>query len=190
MKQNPQKGAALVEFAIVAPVFFAIVFGLIEFGRAYFVVNTLTEMTRRGARVASVCPPTDPRIYQQTLFNSPVSTSQQSRIVNTVLLNNIKLEYFDADSDRISYFNSHQSPNAIDADEFNKIAFVSVKIVNYTHHLIFPPGIDIDLGDNNTDEDGDKVFAMTVLPRESLGVVCTGTNGSCDTLDKNHCPFS
>ncbi len=54
-----QSGAALVEFAGVALVFFMIVFGIIEFARAFFIYNTLIEATRRGARVAAICPPND-----------------------------------------------------------------------------------------------------------------------------------
>ncbi len=51
-----QRGAAMVEFALIALLFFIILFGIIEFGRAFFTYNTLVEATRRGARVAAVCP--------------------------------------------------------------------------------------------------------------------------------------
>ncbi len=45
-------GAAVVEFAVVAPVFFAMVFGMIEFGRVVMVQQVLTNAAREGARVA------------------------------------------------------------------------------------------------------------------------------------------
>jgi Flp pilus assembly protein TadG len=45
-----RRGASLVEFAVVAPVFFLIVMGLIEFGRAFMVKELLTEAARRGCR--------------------------------------------------------------------------------------------------------------------------------------------
>ena len=47
-----RRGAAAVEFAIVAPIFFMLVFGMIEFGRALMVQQVLTNASREGARVA------------------------------------------------------------------------------------------------------------------------------------------
>jgi len=47
-----RRGAAVVEFAVVAPVFFMLVFGMIEFGRAIMVQQILTNASREGARVA------------------------------------------------------------------------------------------------------------------------------------------
>ena len=44
--------AAVVEFAIVAPVFFLMVFGMIEFGRMLMVQQVLTNAAREGARRA------------------------------------------------------------------------------------------------------------------------------------------
>lgn len=50
--RRKRRGAALVEFAIVAPLFFLIVFGIIEFGRAIMVQQVLTNASREGARLA------------------------------------------------------------------------------------------------------------------------------------------
>jgi Flp pilus assembly protein TadG len=47
-----RRGAAAVEFAIVAPVFFLLVFGMIEFGRMVMVQQILTNASREGARKA------------------------------------------------------------------------------------------------------------------------------------------
>jgi Flp pilus assembly protein TadG len=46
-------GAAAVEFAIVAPVFFLLVIGMIEVGRAMMVQQVLINASRVGARQAS-----------------------------------------------------------------------------------------------------------------------------------------
>ena len=53
-----RRGAALVEFAVVVPVFFLMVFGMIEFGRAIMVQQVLTNAAREGARVAVLDSPT------------------------------------------------------------------------------------------------------------------------------------
>lgn len=47
-----QRGAAAVEFAIVAPVFLLLVFGMIEYGRMVMVQQMLTNASREGARRA------------------------------------------------------------------------------------------------------------------------------------------
>jgi Flp pilus assembly protein TadG len=50
--RRKRQGAAAVEFAIVAPVFFLMIFGMIEFGRAVMVKQVLTNASREGARLA------------------------------------------------------------------------------------------------------------------------------------------
>jgi len=45
-------GAATVEFAVVVPVFFLLVFGMIEFGRMVMVQQVITNASREGARQA------------------------------------------------------------------------------------------------------------------------------------------
>jgi Flp pilus assembly protein TadG len=47
-----RRGAAAVEFAIVAPLFFLLVFGMLEFGRMVMVQQILTNASREGARKA------------------------------------------------------------------------------------------------------------------------------------------
>jgi Flp pilus assembly protein TadG len=52
MFRRKRRGASVVEFAIVAPVFFLLVFGMIEYGRMVMVQQVLTNATREGARRA------------------------------------------------------------------------------------------------------------------------------------------
>jgi Flp pilus assembly protein TadG len=47
------KGAAIIEFALVVPILFLLVWGIISFSRAYQRLNALTSSLREGARVAS-----------------------------------------------------------------------------------------------------------------------------------------
>lgn len=47
-----ERGSTLVEFSIAATVFLTAMFGVIEFGRALWVHNALTDAARRGARYA------------------------------------------------------------------------------------------------------------------------------------------
>ena len=50
--QKKRLGASAVEFAIVAPLFFLLVFGMIEFGRMVMIQQVLTNASREGARQA------------------------------------------------------------------------------------------------------------------------------------------
>ena len=53
-RARPQRGAATVEFALLAIVFFMVLLGIMEFGRLMYVWNTTQEVTRRAAREAVV----------------------------------------------------------------------------------------------------------------------------------------
>lgn len=53
-----RKGAAVVEFALIAPILFLLVFGMIEFGRMIMVQQVLTNAAREGARLAVLDSPT------------------------------------------------------------------------------------------------------------------------------------
>lgn len=46
-----ERGAAVLEFALVLPLLLLLVFAVAEFGRAYYQVITLTHAAREGARV-------------------------------------------------------------------------------------------------------------------------------------------
>jgi Flp pilus assembly protein TadG len=49
-----ERGAAAVEFALVLPLLLALIFGMIDFGRAYNQQITLTQLAREGARLVSL----------------------------------------------------------------------------------------------------------------------------------------
>jgi Flp pilus assembly pilin Flp len=49
-----EAGAAVVEFALVLPILMLIVFGIIDFGRAFYTSNNLVSAVREGARFAAV----------------------------------------------------------------------------------------------------------------------------------------
>jgi Flp pilus assembly protein TadG len=52
-RKQGRRGAAATEFALVAPIFFLMVIGFIEFGRAMMVQEVLINASRVGARMAS-----------------------------------------------------------------------------------------------------------------------------------------
>ncbi|HEU4871010.1 MAG TPA: TadE family protein [Pyrinomonadaceae bacterium] len=55
--KQDEKGSTLVEYAIGASVFLMAVFAVLEFGRALWVHNALTDAARQGARYAVLNTP-------------------------------------------------------------------------------------------------------------------------------------
>ncbi|WP_254510787.1 TadE/TadG family type IV pilus assembly protein [Anatilimnocola floriformis] len=50
--RKQRRGAAAVEFAVVAPVFFLLVFGMVEYGRMVMVQQIIVNSAREGCRAA------------------------------------------------------------------------------------------------------------------------------------------
>jgi Flp pilus assembly protein TadG len=72
-KVGKRRGAAIVEFAVVAPIFLTLIAGTIEIGRAIVVVQLLTNASREGARVGG---------YSTTSATSTVTTAVNSYLSN------------------------------------------------------------------------------------------------------------
>ena len=72
-----RKGAIIVEFALTVPFLFIIVFGVIDFSRAYSQLNATNAALREGARLASVMK--DP-----SLAGSQSLVRQKVRATSTV----------------------------------------------------------------------------------------------------------
>jgi Flp pilus assembly protein TadG len=69
-----ERGTALVEFALIAPILFLFLFGIIEFGRALNYYNDLTQLAGQGARAA---------IVSRNRTTRPSSVRSRSRIPPT-----------------------------------------------------------------------------------------------------------
>lgn len=63
-----EEGAAAVEFAIVATLFFMLVFGIIDFGFAFHSWNNAANAAREGARKAAIDP--DPQHVRDRVLAS------------------------------------------------------------------------------------------------------------------------
>jgi Flp pilus assembly protein TadG len=58
LRSNNQKGAGLVEFAVLAPLLVVLLFSLVEFGLSLYSKEVLTNASREGARYGVVyCSP-------------------------------------------------------------------------------------------------------------------------------------
>jgi Flp pilus assembly protein TadG len=54
--QSRQRGQALVEFALMMPLFALLAFGLLDFGRVVYAQNTVSEAAREASRVGTLEP--------------------------------------------------------------------------------------------------------------------------------------
>jgi Flp pilus assembly protein TadG len=52
--RRDERGGALIEFTILAPVFFLIVFGIIEWGSIFYIQNNMVNSARQAARSVAV----------------------------------------------------------------------------------------------------------------------------------------
>ena len=161
MKSNKrQSGITTVEFAIVAAVLITVIIAVIDISRLFFSVAALNEATRRGARVAAVCPINDPAIAQVAVFNVSGETGP-SPIVGGLETQHIDVEYLNVNGAPVT--------NPTSVAGFMTIRYVRVGINGFQLQT-FVPGLSrvISVPD----------FAAT-LPRESLGVPREGVIVPC-----------
>jgi Flp pilus assembly protein TadG len=80
-----ERGQALVEFSLIGIVFFLLIFGMIDVGRAVMNYNTLAEATREGTRYAIVhgADSSDPSGPGSAYFSSPSTDTNVTAAVES-----------------------------------------------------------------------------------------------------------
>lgn len=124
INKHKQKGAETVEFAMIALLFFALLFAIIEFSRALFVWNALAEATRRGARMAVICPVGSPIPSQVAIYDVVGGTLGTSPIINGLTPAMVTVAYLN-------------QAGVVEANP-TLIKFAEVSITGYVHTLIIP----------------------------------------------------
>ncbi len=78
LRGRKRRGAGVVEFAIIAPLLFMLLFGIFEFGRMVMVQQILTNASREGARRAILENTSDSEVQQVVidyLANADISSA-------------------------------------------------------------------------------------------------------------------
>lgn len=184
-----QRGATMVEFAIIGLLFFMLLFGIIEFGRAFFTYNTLLEATRRGARVAAVCPVSSDGVSyvkQVTMFNTPTASPPSTGVLG-LTANNIRVKYYNSDMSSVLSSDSGPFPSSTWDTMYGNIAFVEVSLtpqdnINAFKHALYIP-LFFRIFNVGPQTDGSHSAITTVLPSGSLGRV-----GNTNPVVKRCCP--
>jgi Flp pilus assembly protein TadG len=90
--RNNERGSTLVEFSIGVTVFLTAMFGVMEFGRALWVHNALTDAARRGARYATMHSPNDANLVKNVVvYGDPAGSSQP--MLNNLTTANVNVSY-------------------------------------------------------------------------------------------------
>jgi hypothetical protein len=154
-----QKGQTLIEFPIVLfLLFLPLALGVMEFGRALYVWNTIAEATRRGTRLAVVSgfeggdynPTEIENIKNWTIFGKDGTASS---ILTNLTTNDVAVEYLDR--------------NHAATTTYENVRYVRVGITNYKFKPVLCSLLNLPL------EIPIPSFSTT-LPRESLGIVPKG----------------
>ena len=87
-----ERGSTLVEFAIGVTVFLTAMFAVLEFGRALWVHNALTDAARRGARYATMHSQGDiDSVKNVVVYGDPAGSGQP--MVNNLTTANVNVTY-------------------------------------------------------------------------------------------------
>jgi Flp pilus assembly protein TadG len=90
--RSDQRGSTLVEFSIAATVFLMSMFAVIEFGRALWIHNALSDATRRGARYAVLHSAADiNQVKNVVVYGDPAGGGQP--MVDNLSVSNVNVTY-------------------------------------------------------------------------------------------------
>jgi len=159
MNKFRQKGTTTVEFAIIGAAMMFVLLLSIEMSRMMFVINALGEATRRGARVAAVCPINDPEIARVAVFSAV--GDDNSPIIHDLDTSNILLSYLDENGAAVL-------GTLTDPATFVTIRYVRVEIQNFTHRMVLPIPVSFTMPPQ-----------PSTFPRESLGIPRAGVIQAC-----------
>jgi TadE-like protein len=98
------KGQSLVEMALVCMIFFFLLFGILEFGRALYTYNTIVQNTRAAARwaVVNVLDNSDVADIAKTknivLYGDPIGSGTPLLIGMTAAMVNVSVNPLEVDT--------------------------------------------------------------------------------------------
>lgn len=131
-----ERGTTMAEFAVVAAVFFMIIFGIVEFGRLLYTYNALTDASRRGARYAVLHQQADiacvknVAVYGETHVDPTTCVPNAAALINGLDTTMVVVTYDGADADN----NPATPPTAYGMN----LGTATVSIQNYSFTLGIP----------------------------------------------------
>jgi Flp pilus assembly protein TadG len=125
-----QRGASLLEFSIAATVFLTVLFAIVEFGRALWVHNALTDAARRGARYAVLHKASEIEDVKKVVVYGDLT--ETTPILENLTTNNVDVVY--------SGFNLDQGTVRVSVHDYQfqmilPLVVSSIQMPNYTTTL-------------------------------------------------------
>lgn len=127
MKQ-PQRGVALVEFALALPLLLILTFITVEFGRALYDYNTLTKAVRDATRYLSMRAPQTNMLQAKNLVIYGNTAGSGSPLLPGLTLSNVP------------------DPVWSSSGSFPVINTVTVSVTNFTFRSLFPGAFGMGFG--------------------------------------------
>src|SRR5262245_10407940 len=91
-----ERGTSVAEFAVVALIFFTMIFAIIEFGRMLYTHNALADATRRGARFAVLHPGTDgAAVKNEVVYGSNLTVDKDGNVTSPPLIAGLTTDMVD-----------------------------------------------------------------------------------------------
>ena len=134
-RRKTERGTTIAEFAVVALLFFTIIFGIIEFGRLLYTHNALTDATRRGARFASLHDGTsEAAVKNEVVYGSKATYDEEgnptsSPVINGLTTDMVQVTYLGVPLDATGETTTNYGTN---------LGTATVKIDGYTFDLLIP----------------------------------------------------
>ncbi|HEY8226431.1 MAG TPA: TadE/TadG family type IV pilus assembly protein [Pyrinomonadaceae bacterium] len=135
-KPNSERGAAVVEFTLVASFFLMMLCAIVSGGHLFFTHNAMVEATRRGARYAATqCKPnlsgcpgsagTVDRVKNMVLYGTP--TAGTTPLVYNLQASNITVTYSND-------FNIAAGTVSVQIDNYQYVFAVGGLTINMPHY--------------------------------------------------------
>ncbi len=137
-----ERGASMVEFAMVAGFFFTLILGVIEFGRLLYTHNALADAARRAARYAVLHEKDDPCVKYVAVYGDTHVTKAGTpgnytcsasgpALINGLTTANVNVEWLGADQDA--------DPSTPPSTGYGmNLGTATVSITNYNFTLSIP----------------------------------------------------
>lgn len=132
-----QRGAETLEFLVVFLMFLMLLMGVFESARALYVWNALAEATRRGARMAVVCPfdsASQEIIKKVATFDVIDGNLNSSPVVKGLTTDAFDITYYDSNGDVVDVTGKWEDVNGL-------VEFASVEVNNNYKFKFFIPGM-------------------------------------------------
>jgi Flp pilus assembly protein TadG len=115
-RRRHDRGASLVEFALIAPLLFLLLFGVIEFARLIHGFTTVWSAAREGARYATTVGDTDGNGTANYLDCDAILAAALSKVAGMTLSDSdITVKYFDGNAEVADCDGSPPAAGAIDS---------------------------------------------------------------------------